>query len=136
MANPIWERYVQQQMPVWLDWVMSNHTKSHMDRMARFILSHPYYVPDEASDDDKDLFLNMLFNEKFIEKLSPKGATYWYHSPFNDFIEALNPYKSRYEDILLIQKHLIKYIWWYSRVYSFLRQRLYIYFLDKGYNIE
>ena len=56
--NPIWERYVYEQMPSWLDWLKNNHLEiSHVELMSRFIITHPYYIPEETENEKKDLFI-------------------------------------------------------------------------------
>ena len=137
MGNPVWERYVYEQMPSWMDWLKNNHLKSHVELMSRFIITHPYYIPDETPNEKKDLFINMIFNKEYIEKLTDKGISVWYYSSFSDFLEALKPYAENYKDFELIMGQFTKYLWWYSRVYTFLRHKLYIYIVDeKGRNIE
>ena len=41
--NPVWARYVSEQMLDWLNWLRNIHLKSYLDLSQRFIELNPYY---------------------------------------------------------------------------------------------
>ena len=67
--NPVWARYVSEQMLDWLNWLRNIHLKSYLDLSQRFIELNPYYVPESSSSEAAELFDRMIVNEEFFETL-------------------------------------------------------------------
>ena len=103
MLNPIWKKYVALQMPTWLEWIANNPLISHIEMLQRFILTHPYYIPNFYEDNSStELLMNIFNNEDFINSLSPKGIDIWYHSNISEFKDVLIVYNEKYPDLNLI----------------------------------
>ena len=86
--NPVWARYVGEQMLDWLNWLPNIHLK-YLDLSQRFIELNPYYVP-ESSSSDAELFDRMIVNEEFFEKVSDAESEFGlilalmtFYLPFN-----------------------------------------------------
>ena len=127
MANPIWKKYVSLQMPIWLEWISNNPLVAHIEMLQRFILTHPYYIPNFKEDNQSTEILAQIFNNQdFINSLSPKGIDIWYHSNINELIDSLKIYKEKYPDINLIIELLIEYEWWFERTYSEFKKNMLI----------
>ena len=119
MNNPIWKKYVSLQMPIWLEWISNNPLVSHIEMLQRFILTHPYYIPNFKEDNHSTEILIQIFNNQdFINSLSPKGMDIWYHSDISELIDVLRVYNNKYPDLNLIIELLTKYEWWFERTYS------------------
>lgn len=126
MTNPVWKRYILHSLPNWLDWFANNHTASHIQLFEKFILANPYYVADlkKLEDEQDEFMLSLIYNEAFINSLSEKGLTVWYYSDFKDFLQTLEPYTKANRDLRLIYNSFLKNLWWFSRVYSSIRNQL------------
>ena len=125
MGNPIWQRYVALQMPKWLEWIANNSIISHVEMAQRFIVSHPYYIPNTNSDDKINEILDkLIMDRKFIDSLSDKGAKVWYYSNFNDFLTALRPFVDHYPELKPLVRLFERYLWWFERTYAYLREEL------------
>ena len=44
LVNPVWAKYVAEQMPNWLEWFRNIHLKSYVELADKFIQLNPYYV--------------------------------------------------------------------------------------------
>ena len=99
--NPIWTHYCANHMEGWLSWIRGVHLQSYLELTERFIHSHPFYTPNETdfSEETNDLFNRLIANREFITRLSDKGLSVWANSGFSDFLDALEPYGSRYRDV-------------------------------------
>ena len=125
MLNPIWKKYVSLQMPIWLEWMANNPVISHIEMLQRFILTHPYYVPNFDEDNETKEILTQIFNNQdFINSLSDKGINMWYHSNIKEFAEVLGDYGLKYPDLQLVIKLLEQYEWWFERTYSEYKKNL------------
>ena len=123
MSNPVWKKYILLSMPKWLDWFANNHLPSHIQLFEKFLLANPYYVPnfEELQEGDNEFLLSLIYDEEYLNTLSPKGLSVWYYSDFRDFLQTLKPFCLKNKELKMIYKTFIKNIWWYERVYSIIR---------------
>jgi hypothetical protein len=135
--NPIWTHYCANHMEGWLMWTRGVHLQSYLELMERFILSHPFYTPNEAdfSEETNDLFNRLIANREFIISLSDKGLSVWANSGFSDFLDALEPYGSRYRDIRHLSDFLRLHENWFRRLYQFFRADIIMYLREQGRNL-
>tara|TARA_R100000963_G_C4643513_1_gene107306 strand:+ start:966 stop:1379 length:414 start_codon:yes stop_codon:yes gene_type:complete len=137
MLNPIWKKYVALQMPTWLEWIANNPLISHIEMLQRFILTHPYYIPNFDEDNSStELLMNIFNNEDFINSLSPKGIDIWYHSNISEFKDVLIVYNEKYPDLNLIINLISKYEWWFERTYSEFKKNILIQYQSLGGNFK
>ena len=137
MLNPIWKKYVALQMPTWLEWIANNPLISHIEMLQRFILTHPYYIPNFDEDNSStELLMNIFNNEDFINSLSPKGIDIWYHSNITEFKDVLIVYNEEYPDLNLIINLISKYEWWFERTYSEFKKNILIQYQSLGGNFK
>ena len=135
MMNPIWTHYCVTQMEEWLSWLQTVHINSYLELTERFIATHPYWVPTSNNNEQQSLFHRLIANTDFISSLSDKGLLVWANSNFIDFIEALDPYGSRYVDIRRIVDFLNLHLEWFTRVYQFFRADTILYLREEGRNL-
>ncbi len=137
MLNPIWKKYIALQMPTWLEWIANNPLISHIEMLQRFIITHPYYVPNfEEDNQSTEILTNIFNNADFINSLSPKGIDMWYHSTIIEFKEVLMMYKNKYPDFNLVIDLLTKYEWWFERTYSEFKKTMLIQYQTLGGNFK
>ncbi len=66
-SNPVWKRYVSENVETWLTWLKNVHLPSYIDLTQRFInLNVSYRPPPETLHDEEDLLSKMLMIEAFI----------------------------------------------------------------------
>lgn len=125
------------QMPTWLEWIANNPLISHIEMLQRFILTHPYYIPNFDEDNSStELLMNIFNNEDFINSLSPKGIDIWYHSNISEFKDVLIVYNEKYPDLNLIINLISKYEWWFERTYSEFKKNMLIQYQSLGGNFK
>lgn len=132
--NPVWRRYIVHSLPKWLDWFANNHIKSHVQLLEKFIVANPYYIPnvEKLTQSSEDFLIRLLYDEDFLSSLSDKGLSVWYYSNFIDFLDNLQPFVEKNNDLHYLYKALRKNLWWYDRVYSSIRSQLAIKFEAEG----
>ena len=124
-------------MPTWLEWIANNPLISHIEMLQRFILTHPYYIPNFDEDNSStELLMNIFNNEDFINSLSPKGIDIWYHSNISEFKDVLIVYNEKYPDLNLIINLISKYEWWFERTYSEFKKNMLIQYQSLGGNFK
>lgn len=124
-------------MPTWLEWIANNPLISHIEMLQRFILTHPYYIPNFDEDNSStELLMNIFNNEDFINSLSPKGIDIWYHSNISEFKDVLIVYNEKYPDLNLIINLISKYEWWFERTYSEFKKNILIQYQSLGGNFK
>ncbi|HCX21319.1 MAG TPA: hypothetical protein DHN29_05350 [Cytophagales bacterium] len=135
--NPVWNAFCAGKMEDWLEWLRTIHVNSYLELTERFIATHPFFVPKDASFSDKDnqLFERLVMDWNFIQSLSDKGLLVWANSNFEDFIEALEPYGIRYPDIRRLTTFLRLHLEWFTRVYQFYRADLILELREAGRNL-
>jgi hypothetical protein len=135
--NPIWTHYCANHLEGWLTWIRGVHLQSYLELMDRFIRSHPFYTPDEAdfSEETNDLFNRLIANRDFIMSLSDKGLSVWANSGFIDFLDALEPYGTRYREIRHLSDFLRLHENWFRRLYQFFRADIIMYLREQGRNL-
>ena len=135
--NPIWIHYCASQIEDWLNWLNSIHVNSYLELTERFITTHPYFVPTNKSfgEDEVGLFQRLIVADDFIYGLSDKGLLVWANSNFIDFVEALEPYGSRYVDVRRMTDFLKLHLEWFTRVYQFFRADLILELREQGRNL-
>ena len=95
MFNPVWKRYVAENVQRWLIWLKNVHLPSYIDLTQRFINLNPSYrPPPENLHDEQDLLRQMLWNEEFIMTLSDKGLLVWANGTVADLVDELRNYQS------------------------------------------
>ena len=125
MVNPVWNRFVIEQMPKWLEWCANNPLNSHLEMLEKFIMANPYYIVDIDEVDRNDELLNeIMVSEEFIYTLTDKGLKVWYYSNFKDLLEVVSIYAKNNRDIRALYRVLCKYLWWFERVYAYVREGL------------
>lgn len=122
--NPVWARYVSEQMLDWLNWLRNIHLKSYLDLSQRFIELNPYYVPESSTSEAAELFDRMIVNEEFFEKVSDAGVRVWANSGFDDFLFALQIYAPKYPEIAKVCNFFVANNAWFKRLYQFFRAEL------------
>lgn len=135
--NPIWTHYCANHMEGWLSWIRGVHLQSYLELTERFIHSHPFYTPNETdfSEETNDLFNRLIANREFITGLSDKGLSVWANSGFSDFLDALEPYGSRYRDVRHLSDFLRLHENWFRRLYQFFRADIIMYLREQGRNL-
>ena len=135
--NAIWTHYCANQMEGWLTWLRSVHLQSYLELIERFIIAHPFYTPSEAdlSAENNELFNRLVANRDFIMSLSDKGLSVWANSDFSDFLDALEPYGSRYRNIRNLCDFLRLHERWFIRQYQFMRADIIMFLRQQGRNL-
>jgi len=135
LSNPVWKRYVAQNVEEWLKWLRNVHLPSYVDVTQRFIDLHPsYHPPFESVINSEDSILKMLWNEEFINGLSEKGLKVWANGNVAEFIDELRNYQGIFE-IKTVANLIESNLAWFERVYAFTRADIIYYLRNKGRNI-
>ena len=124
LTNPVWAKYVAEQIPNWLEWFRNIHLKSYLELGDKFIGLNPYYVPTDDGSEAVELFDEMIINHEFFNTVTDAGVRVWANSGFTDFVEALELYAHRYPEIRLVSKMFTRNLTWFKRLYQFLRADL------------
>ena len=135
--NPIWTHYCANHMEGWLSWIRGVHLQSYLELTERFIHSHPFYTPKETdfSEETNEFINRLIANREFITRLSDKGLSVWANSGFSDFLDALEPYGSRYRDVRHLSDFLRLHENWFRRLYQFFRADIILYLREQGRNL-
>ena len=83
MPNPVWAKYVSEQMPDWLEWFRNIHLKSYVELAAKFIQLNPYYVPSDDGSEAVEIFDKMIVNRNFFDNVTDAGVRV---GPIQDFM--------------------------------------------------
>lgn len=135
MFNPVWKRYVAENVQRWLIWLKNVHLPSYIDLTQRFINLNPAYrPPPENLHDEQDLLRQMLWNEEFIFSLSDKGLLVWANGNVSDLVDELRAYQS-IKEIKIVCDLIESNLSWFERVYSFTRADIISYLRNSGKNI-
>ncbi len=135
MFNPVWKRYVAENVHRWLTWLKNVHLPSYIDLTQRFINLNPAYrPPPENLHDEQDLLRQMLWNEEFIFSLSDKGLLVWANGNVSDLVDELRAYQS-IKEIKIVCDLIESNLSWFERVYSFTRADIISYLRNSGKNI-
>lgn len=135
MVNPVWAKYVAEQMPSWLEWFRNIHLKSYVELADKFIQLNPYYVPNDDGSEAVELFDTMIVNREFFDSVTDAGVRVWANSGFYEFVEALDIYSSRYPEINMVCRLFNHNINWFKRIYQFLRAELIMELRNDGRNL-
>ena len=134
-SNPVWKRYVAENVETWLTWLKNVHLPSYIDLTRRFIsLNAAYRPPPETLHDEKDLLRQMLWNEDFIMTLSSKGLLVWANGTVADLVDELRSYQS-IKEIKIVCDFIESNLLWFERVYSFTRADIISYLRSQGKSI-
>lgn len=135
MFNPVWKRYVAENVQRWLTWLKNVHLPSYIDLTQRFINLNPAYrPPPENLHNEQDLLRQMLWNEEFIFSLSDKGLLVWANGNVSDLVDELRAYQS-IKEIKIVCDLIESNLSWFERVYSFTRADIISYLRNSGKNI-
>lgn len=135
MFNPVWKRYVAENVEKWLTWLKNVHIPSYIDLTQRFINLNPSYrPPPENLHDEQDLLRQMLWNEEFIFSLSDKGLLVWANGNVSDLVDELRVYQS-IKEIRIVCDLIESNLSWFERVYSFTRADIISYLRNSDKNI-
>ena len=135
MFNPVWKRYVAENVQRWLIWLKNVHLPSYIYLTQRFINLNPAYrPPPENLHDEQDLLRQMLWNEEFIFSLSDKGLLVWANGNVSDLVDELRAYQS-IKEIKIVCDLIESNLSWFERVYSFTRADIISYLRNSGKNI-
>lgn len=135
MSNPVWRRYVAENVEEWLKWLKNVHLPSYIDLTQRFIsLNLAYRPPPETLHDEQDLLRQMLWNENFVMSLSEKGLLVWANGTVADLIDELRNYQS-IKEIKIVCDLIESNLSWFERVYAFTRADIISYLRSHGKNI-
>ena len=135
MFNPVWKRYVAENVEKWLTWLKNVHIPSYIDLTQRFINLNPSYrTPPENLHDEQDLLRQMLWNEEFIFSLSDKGLLVWANGNVSDLVDELRVYQS-IKEIRIVCDLIESNLSWFERVYSFTRADIISYLRNSDKNI-
>jgi hypothetical protein len=135
LFNPVWKRYVAENVQRWLIWLKNVHLPSYIDLTQRFINLNPSYrPPPENLHDEQDLLRQMLWNEEFIFSLSDKGLLVWANGNVSDLVDELRAYQS-IKEIKIVCDLIESNLSWFERVYSFTRADIISYLRNSGKNI-
>jgi hypothetical protein len=135
LFNPVWKRYVAENVQRWLIWLKNVHLPSYIDLTQRFINLNPAYrPPPENLHDEQDLLRQMLWNEEFIFSLSDKGLLVWANGNVSDLVDELRAYQS-IKEIKIVCDLIESNLSWFERVYSFTRADIISYLRNSGKNI-
>jgi len=134
LNNPIWRKYVSEQMADWLEWLKNIHLRSHFDLLEKFIELNPHFVPTDHDSADRDMRLleRLLWNPEFVNGLTDKGIQVWVSSTIGDFLDELKIYSSRFNEIQKVSDFLNSHIAWFERVYAFIRADTVSYLREQG----
>jgi len=135
LFNPVWKRYVAENVQRWLTWLKNVHLPSYIDLTQRFINLNPAYrPPPENLHNEQDLLRQMLWNEEFIFSLSDKGLLVWANGNVSDLVDELRAYQS-IKEIKIVCDLIESNLSWFERVYSFTRADIISYLRNSGKNI-
>jgi len=135
LFNPVWKRYVAENVEKWLTWLKNVHIPSYIDLTQRFINLNPSYrPPPENLHDEQDLLRQMLWNEEFIFSLSDKGLLVWANGNVSDLVDELRVYQS-IKEIRIVCDLIESNLSWFERVYSFTRADIISYLRNSDKNI-
>jgi hypothetical protein len=102
----------------------------------KFIDLNPHYVPaNDSRDSETKLVEKLMWNPKYINKLSDKGLQVWVSATFADFIDELRPYGDRFKEIYLICNFIESHLMWFERTYAFIRADIVKYLRNEGRDI-
>ena len=134
-SNPVWKRYVAENVEKWLTWLKNVHLPSYVDLTQRFINLNPAYrPPPESLHDEQDLLRQMLWNEEFIFSLSDKGLLVWANGNVSDLVDELRVYQS-IKEIRIVCDLIESNLSWFERVYAFGRADIIKFLREEGRNI-
>jgi hypothetical protein len=134
-SNPVWKRYVAENVEKWLTWLKNVHLPSYVDLTQRFINLNPAYrPPPESLHDEQDLLRQMLWNEEFIMTLSEKGLLVWANGTVADLVDELRNYQN-IKEIKIICDFIDSNLLWFERVYAFTRADIISYLRSMGKSI-
>ena len=138
MKNLVWKHYIIQKLPHWAEWFKNNPYNSHLEMLERFIISNPYFVPQETNVyAQMNEHINFLVLDKeFFNSLSDKGLKVWYYSSFSDFIKQLKTYERKFLELKMFINLYSKYAWWFDRVYAKVRMDMAETFSKEGRNFK
>jgi len=131
-SNPVWKRYVGENVETWLTWLKNVHLPSYIDLTQRFInLNVAYRPPPESLHDEQDLLRQMLWNEAFIMTLSQKGLLVWANGTVADLVDELRSYQN-IKEIKMVCDFMDSNLLWFERVYAFTRADIISYLRSIG----
>ncbi len=131
-SNPVWKRYVGENVETWLKWLKNVHLPSYIDLTQRFInLNVAYRPPPESLHDEQDLLRQMLWNEAFIMTLSQKGLLVWANGTVADLVDELRSYQN-IKEIKIVCDFMDSNLLWFERVYAFTRADIISYLRSIG----
>jgi len=131
-SNPVWKRYVGENVQTWLTWLKNVHLPSYIDLTQRFInLNVAYRPPPESLHDEQDLLRQMLWNEAFIMTLSQKGLLVWANGTVADLVDELRSYQN-IKEIKMVCDFMDSNLLWFERVYAFTRADIISYLRSIG----
>jgi|TARA_B110000444_G_scaffold236051_1_gene247632 hypothetical protein len=131
-SNPVWKRYVGENVQTWLTWLKNVHLPSYIDLTQRFInLNVAYRPPPESLHDEQDLLRQMLWNEAFIMTLSQKGLLVWANGTVADLVDELRSYQN-IKEIKIVCDFMDSNLLWFERVYAFTRADIISYLRSIG----
>lgn len=131
-SNPVWKRYVGENVETWLIWLKNVHLPSYIDLTQRFInLNVAYRPPPESLHDEQDLLRQMLWNEAFVMTLSQKGLLVWANGTVADLVDELRSYQN-IKEIKIVCDFMDSNLLWFERVYAFTRADIISYLRSIG----
>lgn len=130
--NPIWAKYTAEQMHSWLEWFRNIALKSYLELCQKLIDLNPYYVPKSDGSEAEEIFNRIIINEEFFESVTDAGVRVWANSGFEEFVECLELYGSRYIEVRQVAKLFRNNLSWFKRLYSFLRADLIMNLREQG----
>jgi len=135
-TNPVWARYVSEQIIEWLNWLRNISIRSYLELSQRFIDLNPHYVPDSSNHSEaSDLFDRMIVNQEFFSQVSDAGVLVWANSGFEEFLDALEIYAPRYPEIRSVCVFFRRNLHWFKRLYQFFRAELILQLRAEGRSI-
>lgn len=136
MGNPIWRKYISEQITEWLEWLRNIHIRSHFELLEKYIELNPHFVPENHGDEtDMRLFEKLLWNPVFINGLTDKGIQVWVSSTIGDFLDELQIYSARFNEINKVCEFMNSHLAWFERSYAFIRADIVSYLREHGRNI-
>tara|TARA_R110002020_G_scaffold313463_3_gene528703 strand:- start:1638 stop:2069 length:432 start_codon:yes stop_codon:yes gene_type:complete len=134
MGNPIWRKYIGEQIPQWLEWLKNIHLRSHFDLLEKFIELNPHFVPSnhDSVDGDTKLLEKLLWNPEFVHGLTDKGIQVWVSSTIGEFLDELQIYTTRFPEIKKVSDFFNSHIAWFERSYAFIRADIVSYLRANG----
>ena len=77
MVNPVWAKYVAEQMSNWLEWCRNIHLKAYVELADKFIQLNPYYVLNDDGSEAVELFDTMIVKREFFDSVTDAGVRVW-----------------------------------------------------------